>query len=44
VAKNPGFLGSPVVFVLVILLLEAALVWTLVLIIDRIFEGRESDV
>jgi hypothetical protein len=40
VGKNPGFLGSPIFFVLVILLLEAALVWTLYSIVDRIFERR----
>lgn len=44
VRKNPGFLGSPVFFVFVILLLEAALIWTLGSIVDRIFERRGQDV
>lgn len=44
VRKNPGFLGSPVFFLFVILLLEAALIWTLASIVDRIFERRGPDV
>jgi hypothetical protein len=44
VAENPGPLGSPVLFVFVILLLEAALLWTIVSIVDRIFERRDSHV
>jgi hypothetical protein len=44
VRKNPGVLGSPVLFVVVVLLLEAALIWTLLSIVDRIFERRESHV
>jgi hypothetical protein len=44
VAGNPGPLNRPVVFVFVILLLEAALVWTLVSVVDRILVRRNPDV
>ncbi len=44
VRKNPGFLGSPVLFAAVILLLEAALIGALRSIVGRMFEGRSRDV
>ena len=40
VQKNPGPLGSPLLFIIVILLLEASLIWTLWSIVDRIFARR----
>jgi len=41
VGRNPGVLSSPILFVLVLLLLEASLIWTLVSIVDRVFERRD---
>jgi hypothetical protein len=43
-AKNPGILGSPALFGLVILLLEAAFIWALASIVDRILERGDGDV
>ena len=43
-AKNPGILSSPGLFVLVVLLLEAALIWTLGSLVDRIFTRQEPHV
>jgi len=43
-AKNPGILSSPGLFVLVVLLLEAALIWTLGTLVDRIFNRQEPHV
>lgn len=43
-ARNPGFLGSPALFVAVVLLLEAAFIWALAAIVDRIMERRDGDV
>jgi len=44
VKGNPGFLGSPILFVAVLLLLEAAFIWALASIVDRILERRDGDV
>jgi hypothetical protein len=43
VAGNPGLLGRPALFVVVILLLEAAFIWALAAIVDRILERRDAD-
>lgn len=40
---NPGFLGSPLLFAAVLLLLEAAFIWALASIVDRILERRVGD-
>jgi hypothetical protein len=44
VAGNPGVLGSPALFAAVVLLLEAAFIWALAAIVDRIMERRDGDV
>lgn len=43
VARNPGILGRPALFAVVILLLEAAFIWALASIVDRILERRNGD-
>lgn len=42
-ARNPGILGRPELLVVIILLLEAAFIWALASIVDRILERRDGD-